>query len=165
MKARELMTENPACCTPEDTTQRAAGLMQQHDCGCLPVVDDSETRHVLGVVTDRDIATRVVAAGKGPDTKVRDVMSTQPSCCGIDDELDEVERIMSERQVRRVPVVDAHGCCVGMVSQADLAREARRSGDVSEREVARVVERISEAGSSPRAEARVGHMPEAEQRL
>lgn len=165
MQAQEIMTANPACCTQDDTTRKAAELMQQHDCGCLPVVDDSETRHVLGVVTDRDIATRAVAAGKGPETKVRDVMSTQPSCCGIEDELDEVERIMSERQVRRVPVVDAHGCCVGMVSQADLARAAQRSGDVSEREVARVVERISEEGSSPRAEARVGRIPEVEQRL
>ncbi|MCR4340424.1 MAG: CBS domain-containing protein [Gemmatimonadaceae bacterium] len=165
MKAQEIMTGNPACCTPDDTAQRAAELMEQNDCGCLPVVDSAESRRVLGVVTDRDIATRAVAAGKGPDAKVREVMSAQPSCCGIGDDVEEVAHIMSERQVRRVPVVDADGCCVGMVSQADLARETERSGDVSEHEVARVVECVSKPSSTARAEARVGRIPEAEHRF
>ena len=164
MKAQDIMTANPACCTPDDTAQRAAELMEQNDCGCVPVVDDLETRHVVGVVTDRDIATRAVAAGKAPDTRVRDVMSSQPSCCGADDDVEEVARIMSERQVRRVPVVDAKGCCVGMVSQADLAREADASSDLSEREVARVIERVPEPTPTPRAEVPVGRVPDLEQR-
>lgn len=164
MKAQDIMTANPACCTADDTTQRAAELMEQNDCGCVPVVDDLDTRHVVGVVTDRDIATRAVAAGKGPDTKVRDVMSSEPSCCGADDDVEDVARIMAERQVRRVPVVDSKGCCVGMVSQADLAREADASSDVTEREVGKVVERVSEPTRASRAEVPVGRVPDLEQR-
>ncbi len=65
MTAREIMTENPACCTPDDTVQHAAKLMVEHDCGCVPVVDDIETRHLVGVGTDRDLACRCLGEGKG----------------------------------------------------------------------------------------------------
>jgi CBS domain-containing protein len=99
----------------------------------------------VGVVTDRDLATRGLARGLGPDTPVRDLMSENPSCCQPDDDVAEVERIMTERQVRRVPVVDADGRCVGMVAQADLARE---DGAVDDRELGRVVEAISERRGS-----------------
>lgn len=142
MEAHEIMTRDPACCTPDHTVQEAARLMQDHDCGCIPVVDDG--RRVVGVVTDRDLACRCLAAGLGPDTSVAEVMSLSPSCCAPDDDIQYVERIMEERQVRRVPVVDARGECVGMVSQADVARAADRSAQVSDREVARLVERVSE---------------------
>lgn len=158
MKAQDIMTESPACCTPDDSVQEAARLMQEHDCGCLPVVEDQESRRVIGVVTDRDLACRCLAEGKGADTKVAEVMSTDPSCCAPDTDVEEVERIMAERQVRRVPVVDAQGCCVGMVAQADLARQERA---VSDREVGRVVERISEPTEAARREANVGVRPEA----
>src|SRR3954449_4709559 len=100
MKARELMTADPACCTPDDTVQSAARSMMDRDCGCLPVVDDLGTRHVVGVVTDRDLATRALARGRGPDTLVRDVMSERPTCCSPASELGEVEQIMAEHQVR-----------------------------------------------------------------
>lgn len=158
MQAQDIMSPNPACCTPEDTAQRAAEFMREHDCGCLPVVDDQETKHVVGVVTDRDLACRCLAEGRGPDTPVRELMSSEPSCCTADADLQEVERIMAERQVRRVPVVDEAGCCVGMVAQADLARDGR---GVSDREVARVVEQVSEPTSGARAEKRVGIQPDA----
>jgi CBS domain-containing protein len=141
MEAHEIMTREPACCTPDHTVQDAARMMQDHDCGCIPVVDDA--RRLVGVVTDRDLACRCLAAGLGPDTSVAEVMSLSPSCCAPDDDLQYVERIMEERQVRRVPVVDLHGECVGMVSQADVARAADRSAQVSDREVARMVERVS----------------------
>jgi CBS domain-containing protein len=148
MKAREIMTEDPACCTPEDTVQDAARLMVEADCGCVPVVDDPRERHLVGVVTDRDIAARAVARGSGPETRVREVMSSDPECCTPDSDVHEVERIMADRQVRRVPVVDGDGCCVGMVAQADLARA---EGAVDDHQVRRIVERISEPG--PRAMA------------
>jgi CBS domain-containing protein len=144
MKAREIMTENPACCTPDETMQRAAQLMLEHDCGCLPVVEDTRSKKVIGTVTDRDLACRGLAAGKGPDTAVRGVMSKDPTCCRADDDVHDVEAVMAEKQVRRVPVVDGKGCCIGMVAQADLALHSEA---ISDSEVGRVVERISEPTS------------------
>jgi CBS domain-containing protein len=156
MKAREIMTGGPACCTPTDTARHAAELMSDRDCGCLPVVSDLQSHRLVGVVTDRDLATRALARGLGPETPVRDLMSDNPSCCGPDDDLAAVERIMAERQVRRVPVLDDDGCCVGMVAQADLARER---GAVDERELGRVVEAISAESAGSRAEREVGRHP------
>jgi CBS domain-containing protein len=114
--------------------------MREHDCGCIPVVEDKESNRLVGVVTDRDIACRCTAEGKGPDTPVREAMSRDPRCCGPNDDLEAVEKIMAEEQVRRVPVVDARGCCVGVIAQADLALDHRA---VSDSEVGKVVERIS----------------------
>lgn len=148
MNAQELMTANPACCTPDDTVQEAARLMDENDCGCVPVVDDQQSRRIVGVVTDRDLACRCLGKGKGPETRVRDVMSADPSCCTPDTDVSEVQRIMTERQVRRVPVVDERNCCVGMVAQADLARASDRA--VGDRAVGQVVERISEPTDSSR---------------
>jgi CBS domain-containing protein len=156
MEAHEIMTAAPACCTPDHTVRDAARLMQEHDCGCIPVVEDVRARRLVGVVTDRDLACRCLAAGLGPETTVAEVMSVSPSCCAPDDDVQFVERIMEERQVRRVPVIDGGGSCVGMVSQADLMRAAERSPQVSDREVARMVERVSAPLSSARREADVG---------
>jgi CBS domain-containing protein len=158
MTAQDIMTENPACCTPDDTVEHAAKLMVEHDCGCVPVVDNIETRHLVGVVTDRDLACRCLGQGKGADTRVHEVMSANPSCCTPDADLQEVEQTMAMRQVRRVPVIDDQGCCVGMISQADLARENRAVGN---REVGRVVERVSEPTDEPRSEVGVGVRPDS----
>ena len=144
MRAQEIMTQNPACCTSEETMQRAAQLMKEHDCGCLPVVEDTRLKKVIGTVTDRDLACRGLAAGKGPETQLREVMSRDPTCCRAEDDVHDVEAMMAEKQVRRVPVVDAKGCCIGMVSQADLALHSEA---ISDSEVGRVVERISEPAS------------------
>ncbi len=146
MKARDLMTEEPTCCTPEDTIQQAAQLMRDHDCGCIPVVADEQSKRLVGVVTDRDIAIRCMAEGKGPQTQVKDALSPNPTTCGPDDEVEAVERIMTGEQVRRVPVVDQRGSCVGMIAQADLALNHQAA---SESEVGKVVERISEPALAP----------------
>lgn len=143
MKAQDLMTANPACCTPEDSAERAAQLMEDNDCGCIPVVADRNNSRIVGVITDRDIAIRGVAKGRGPDSRVRDLMTQEPFCCSADADIKDVERVMAERQVRRVFVVDHGRNCVGVIAQADLARAAERRKDVSDLEVARVVERIS----------------------
>jgi CBS-domain-containing membrane protein len=132
--------------------------MHEHDCGSIPV-EDPRTHRLLGVVTDRDIAVRVIANGRSPDTLVGDTMSRDPSCCRVDDALVRAEEIMAERQVRRVPIIDEEGCCVGIVSQADLARASQRNDAVSERELARVVERISEPDGASRAHLDVGEHP------
>ena len=140
MKANDIMTADPCTCSPNDSLQDVAKSMRDHDCGAVPVVDGGR---IIGIVTDRDLAVRALASGKSPDTKVGDFITRAPRCCSTEDDLREVEQIMTELQVRRVPVVDAAGCCVGMVSQADLARAASDGQRVSEREVAIVVERIS----------------------
>ena len=150
MKASELMTAEPVCCTPEQTLQEAAQLMRDHDCGCIPVVEDTATNRLVGLVTDRDITCRCTAEGSSPDTAVRDAMSRDPKSCGPDDNVEMVERIMSAERVRRVPVVDSEGSCVGIIAQADLARDQRAASDDA---VGKVVEQISQpekTGSSRR---------------
>lgn len=148
MKARDLMTAGPACCSPNDSIQRAAELMEQNDCGCIPVVEGRDNQNVIGVVTDRDVAIRAVGSGRGSDTRVSDVMTASPCCVDADSDVEQVERVMSDNQIRRVVVVDDAGCCVGIVAQADLARAADQGREVSDDEVGRVVERISEPGRS-----------------
>lgn len=150
MRAQELMTRNPACVTPDDSARHAAQLMEENDCGCLPVVNSGDGR-VVGVVTDRDITVRGSAKGRGPETSVRELMTRDPDCCREDDDVKDVQRVMSDRQVRRIVIVDADRHPVGMVAQADLARAAEGGGKVSDRDVARVVESIS-APAGARAE-------------
>jgi CBS domain-containing protein len=137
MKVRDIMTANPATCTPDSTAEQAARLMEQHDCGAIPVVE-GDAKRLVGMVTDRDLAIRGLAHGKGGDAKVRDLMSPSPATVQADDDVKAVEDLMSSQQIRRVPVVDASGCPVGLVAQADLARE--RKG----KEVGKVLEHISE---------------------
>ena len=141
MRARDIMTRDPSCLRRDDTARSAAQVMRDNDCGVVPIVDDG--RRVIGVVTDRDLAIRAIAAGKGPDTRLADVMTTSVHCCSQDDDLRDVERKMAELQVRRICIVDAGGRCMGIISQADIARAARDNA-VSEQEVALVVEQISE---------------------
>lgn len=143
MRAKEIMTKDPECCEPDDTAREAARVMRDRDCGCIPIVD-SDSRRVIGMVTDRDLAIRGIAEGKDPDTKLRDLMTPVASCCGPDDDLRDVERTMADLQVRRIPIVDAGGRCLGIIAQADIARAAARDSAVTEREVALVVEQISE---------------------
>jgi len=143
MRARDLMTKNPACATTNASAQQVARLMEQNDCGCVPVLDAEDNRKLVGVVTDRDLALRGIAKGKSPDTLVADLMTRDVACVGEEADVSEVERVMSDRQIRRVVVANADGCCIGIVSQADLAR-ALGEGDVSSRDVADVVQDISE---------------------
>jgi CBS domain-containing protein len=146
------MTGNPACCAPEDSVADAARMMRDMDCGCLPVVDPREQRTV-GVVTDRDLVVRAMAGGRDSTTRVREVMTSDPAVADPDDDLDDVELLMAERQVRRVPVVDRKGMCVGIVAQADVAL-AMADDDDKARDVGRVVQRISEPSGKGAARAR-----------
>jgi CBS domain-containing protein len=144
MKAQDLMTTEPACCAPSSTVREAAQLMREHDCGCIPVVE-GKSRRLVGMVTDRDVACRCVAEGKSPDTPVGEIMTTNPQSSHPEDDIAAVEQIMIEAKVRRVPVVDDGGRCIGMIAQADLALNHEAATD---RDVGHVVERISEPGSS-----------------
>lgn len=161
MRAREIMTASPACCTPESTAYEAARLMAECDCGEVPVVETTESMQLVGVVTDRDLVVRGLAQRKGADATVRDLMTPDPFCCRPDDNVKDVERTMAERQVRRIPVVDADNRCVGIIAQADLARAAREGHGVTEQEVARVVERISEPSLRRGGGVTAGPQPEA----
>ncbi len=136
--ARNIMTDSPAVCTPDTTAQDAAKMMQDNDCGSLPVVEGRDSMKLAGMVTDRDLALRVLGRGLDASTPVRQAMSKNVSSVKVDDGLDAVERVMTGQQVRRVPVVDGQDRVVGIVAQADLARELGSSAEVS-----RVVEKIS----------------------
>ena len=147
MRAADIMTPAPVCCAMDDSVRDAAREMADHDCGIIPIVDDTEHRHVVGVVTDRDLTLRVLAAGRPADLHVAEVMTPAPDCVTPDADIESVERLMADRQVRRVVVVDEDGACVGVIAQADLARASRAAAsDVSPFDVARTVERISEPG-------------------
>ena len=118
--ARDVMTPAPACCSPETTLDQVAKMMVQNDCGEIPVIDVND--RPVGVVTDRDIVCRVVADGKNPMAHTAESCMSQPVVTvGADDPLDDVVATMEKHQIRRVPVVDEHGCCAGIISQADLA--------------------------------------------
>jgi CBS domain-containing protein len=145
MQVREIMTENPACCGPDSSIMEAARKMAECDCGEIPVVD--RNRQPVGVITDRDIACRAVAAGKDPQgTKVREVMSSPVVTVTPDASIEECCKTMEQNKVRRVPVVDGGGGCCGIISQADIARSA------PEHETAEVVKDVSQpSGATSRA--------------
>jgi CBS domain-containing protein len=137
----ELMTRDPACCVPETSAREAAVLMRDNDCGAIPVVETLENRKLVGIVTDRDLAVRGLAEGKGPDALVRDLMTAEPAGAAPDDEIETVREVMIRERIRRVVVLDRDRRVVGIVAQADLAREDAAASD---REVGRIVEAISE---------------------
>ena len=118
--ARDVMTPDPACCSPETTLDQVAKMMIQNNCGEIPIVDVND--QVVGVVTDRDIVCRVVAEGKNPIAHTAESCMSQPVVTvSPDDPLDEVVATMEKHQIRRVPVVDRRGWCAGIISQADVA--------------------------------------------
>jgi len=118
--ARDVMTPDPACCSPHTTLDQVAKMMVQNNCGEIPIVDVND--RPVGVVTDRDIVCRMVADGKNPAGHTAETCMSQPVIVVEADE--PVERVLStmeKHQIRRVPVVDERGCCTGIISQADLA--------------------------------------------
>jgi len=141
VRVKQVMTSNPSCCTPQSTAREAATLMRDHDCGSLPVVDDIKSMRLVGIVTDRDLAIRGLARGRGPDTLIRELMTDDPVACLPEDKVEDLRQVMVEELVRRVPVVDEDGVLVGIVAQADVARV---EGAASDREVGRIIEAISE---------------------
>src|SRR5918994_4327892 len=129
VRVQQIMTPDPASCTPETTVGEAATLMRDNDCGSIPIVENTTTGRLVGTVTDRDLAIRVLAAGKGPDVPVREAMTADPVTCVPEDEVEDLREVMIGQQVRRVPVVDTDGELVGLVAQADVAREDGAASD------------------------------------
>jgi CBS domain-containing protein len=135
--ARDVMTEGPACCTPDTTLDEVARLMLRNNCGEIPVIDRWD--QPIGVITDRDIVCRVVAEGRNPvGVTVESCMSQPVVTVRTDASLDDVLSAMERHQIRRVPVVNEDGSCTGIIAQADIARTSR-DGDVGRfvREVSR----------------------------
>ena len=125
MKIREVMRPDAKLTNPNDTVRHAAELMKDCDCGILPVADGDR---LVGMITDRDIAVRCIAEGKGPDAKVRDAMTEEVKYCFEDEDVSQVCANMSEIQVRRLPVMDRNKRLVGIVSLSDLVRQSPTTG-------------------------------------
>jgi CBS domain-containing protein len=142
-KAKDLMCANPQCCTPDISIQEAAKMMDKCDCGAIPVIVEGDQRKAVGVITDRDIALRAVAQGKGPETTVRECMSSPLAVVGVDSSAAECCEIMEQSKVRRLMVVDAEGELCGIISQADIARH------LSKPKIAEVVKEVSEPTGEP----------------
>jgi len=142
MLVKEIMTNDPVCCTPESSLQDVAKKMVENDCGCIPIVENEETRLPIGMVTDRDITTRAVAMGKNPlDLTAGDLMTPSVVAVSPDTSLEECCNLMEERQIRRIAVVDNSGACCGILAQADIATNA------SEHKTAEVVQEVSRASA------------------
>ena len=134
-KVREVMTSNPCTIDADKSVAYAAKMLRDEDVGVAPIVEGDR---LVGVLTDRDIAVRVVAEGRDPEqVKAREIASTDLVTLDPDQDLDEALRLMARNQVRRLPVVEEDGRVVGIVAQADVAQEA------DERKTGEVVEKIS----------------------
>jgi len=139
-KCREVMTKDPASCSASETVTKVAGLMKQHDVGSVPVV---ESDRLVGIVTDRDIVLKVVAGGRNPEqAAVKEAMTPNPVSCKEDDDLEYALRLMKERQVRRMPIVDGGGRLTGIIALADVATRVHKDAKTGE-----LVEAISESGT------------------
>lgn len=123
MTCAEVMTPSPTCCQPAHTAVDVAELMQREDVGLVPVISDNTK--LIGVITDRDIVLKVVAAGRDPKaTAVSEVMTTDPVSCLPQESIEAAMELMASRQIRRIPIVDKDGAIVGIVAQADIATRA-----------------------------------------
>ena len=131
---KDVMTKNPVYALPHDTVAEVARLMKDKDIGPVPIVQDRDGTQLVGIVTDRDLALKVVAEGLDPSTtRVSDVMTTDIVTCHEDDNIDKALNSMSRHQLRRIPVVDSENRLVGIIAQADVAtrmNEPEKTGDV-----------------------------------
>ena len=137
MQVGEAMSRDVRVANPQQSISEAAQMMAEIDAGALPV---GENDRLVGMITDRDITVRAVAAGKGPDTLVRDVMSAEVKYCFEDEDLVHVSKNMAEQQVRRLPVVNRDKRLVGILALGDIAAQE------GSRITGRAVEGISRPG-------------------
>ena len=141
-KVREVMTDRPRCVTPETPVSEAARLMKSDDVGSLPIL---EGERLAGIVTDRDIVLQAVAEEKDPrGMPVREVASRELVTIGPEEDLSEALRLMASHQVRRIPVVDEDSRLVGIVAQADIARE------VKDKDSGQMLQGISQMPTGPK---------------
>lgn len=121
-KCRDVMTEDLVFATPEDTVSVVAQLMKREDIGPVLIVDNKRTKTLVGIVTDRDLAIKVVGEGRDPqNTRVEEVMTRKLVTCYADEDVENAMKSMAQYQLRRIPVVGENMKLVGIISQADVA--------------------------------------------
>jgi len=141
-KCSDVMTREPVCCELDDSVTQVASVMKREDVGSIPVVESREDRKLIGIVTDRDLVVKVLAQGTSIDTAtVRDAMTSHPASCKETDDVSKAVELMSERQVRRMPIIDVGGRLTGIIAQADVATRVH-----SDQKTGELVEAISEPG-------------------
>jgi CBS domain-containing protein len=132
-KCAELMTKNPSCCLPDDMVEKVAQMMKRENIGSIPVIEDMKTKKLVGIVTDRDLALKVVAEGRDTkSTKVDAVMTRKMLTCHAEDDLQVALDVMSAHQLRRIPVVDDKDQILGIIAQADVATRVDQPEKVAE---------------------------------
>lgn len=134
-RCREIMTSEVVTASPDMSIREAAAIMRDSDVGALPVVENGR---LTGIVTDRDIVVRAVAGSKSGDTPISEVASRELYTVGPDDFVFEAARLMGDKQVRRIPVVEPDGSLAGIIAMADVALQME-----DEREIAETLEEIS----------------------
>jgi CBS domain-containing protein len=121
MNVSDAMTRQLVVCLKSDTAQSVATLMKKHNIGCIPVVSDLVSKHLEGIVTDRDICVRLVAEnGTSDTTQVGALMTRNPITCGPNYSLQQCEQFMRENKIRHIPIVDKQAQCVGIVTQTNI---------------------------------------------
>lgn len=139
---KEVMTKDPVCCLPGDMAVDAARLMKGGNFGSIPVIENDQTRRLVGIVTDRDLAMKIVAEGHDArSTKLEAVMTRKVVSCRADEELQKALDAMAEHQLRRIPVVDPDNRVIGIIAQADVATRLGQSEKTAE-----MLKGISQAG-------------------
>jgi len=137
----EVMTPNPVCCLPADRVKRAADLMKRENVGPIPVIENEQTRKLVGIITDRDLVLKVIAEGcDASSTKVESVMTRKVVSCRVDDPLQKAMDLMSRHQLRRITIVDQANVILGIISQADVATRGNHPEKTAE-----VVKEISQS--------------------
>ena len=152
MRIRDVMTKDPTSCLPSDSAQQAASIMRAENAGVVPVIQNEQSRRVVGIVTDRDLCMAVVAEGRDPGSvRVEQCMTTHVVCCSPEDSVETVTELMRENQIRRVPVVGESGDLQGIVAMADVVERGKVKATQTH-ETLKKVSAPAEEPSKPRAE-------------
>ena len=154
MKIKYVMTKDPTSCVPSDTAQCAAKIMRDEDTGVVPIIENEQSRKVVGIVTDRDLCMNIVAEGRDPrTTQVHESMTTTVVGCSPQDSVDKATELMRENQIRRIPVIDDQHQLVGIVAMADIVGRADLR-TAATHETLKTVSAPTSAPSKPRAKSR-----------
>ena len=138
------MTKDPVCCLPNDSAAKAAEMMKSENIGSIPVIENEQSQKLVGIVTDRDLALRIVAGAlDAKSTKVETVMTRKVETCLADNDLQKALDVMVEHQLRRIPVVDSDNKIVGIIAQADVATRVDEPEKTAE-----MVKKISQANGN-----------------
>jgi CBS domain-containing protein len=154
MKIKHVMTRDPKCCVPSDTAQQAAIIMRDEKAGVVPVIENEQSRKIVGIVTDRDLCMNIVAEGRDARTaQVHECMTTAVVSASPQDALEKATELMRDNQIRRIPVIDEQRRLVGIVSLADVVERAGvRTAETHE--TLKTVSAPTGEPSKPRAKSR-----------